>query len=356
MPRIDIAGPSDLAALAQQLRENGRLNGSEKYANAGRNSARLPPIVLSVDDLQAIRVQAPDVLVDQTIPTPGASLVVGPSKSCKTILAVQAAICVATGEALFGYYKVNNPGPVLIIENDDPGGVQSIKQILAKRRIPVSPSTPLFVTDGAGAVLDLDFLDWLKNEIKIRSLRMVVLDSYTSLRPSRNRSSDIVKCESFDFAGLDKLGKNSACALLVIHHHSKGSAGLDWSEKAAGSYAVTAATESQISVGRFSDLEGNAPERLIRIRGRHLEGVEMVLKFNKETLAMEHVLEGGAASVYPLMVQLKTAFGTNRFAPRQLTHELGIARATAARTISRLLAVGVIHRLGYGEYALERSI
>ena len=82
----------------------------------------------------------------------------------------------------------------------------------------------------------------------------------------------------------------------------------------------------------------------------------MVLKFNKETLAMEHVLEGGAASVYPLMVQLKTAFGTNRFAPRQLTHELGIARATAARTISRLLAVGVIHRLGYGEYALERSI
>ena len=301
-------------------------------------------------------MQAPDVLVDQMIPTPGVSLVVGPSKSCKTILAVQAAICVATGEALFGYYKVNNPGPVLVIENDDPGGVQSIKQIVAKSRIPVPPTTPFFVTDGAGAVLDLDFLQWLKNEIEIRSLRMVVLDSYTSLRTSRNRSSDIVKCESFDFAGLDKLGKNNACALLVIHHHSKGSAGLDWSEKAAGSYAVTAATESQISVSRFSDLDGNAPERLIRIRGRHLEGVEMVLKFNKETLAMEHVLEGGAASVYPLIVQLKTAFGTDRFTPKQLTHEFGIARATASRTISKLLAIGLIRRVGHGEYALERSV
>jgi hypothetical protein len=77
---------------------------------------------------------------------------------------------------------------------------------------------------------------------------------------------------------------------------------LDWSEQAAGTFAMSASTESQMHVSRFRELAGNAPERLIRIRARHQEEIELVLRFRKDTLDHEHVLEGGAAPLYPLLL------------------------------------------------------
>jgi hypothetical protein len=56
-------------------------------------------------------------------------------------------------------------------------------------------------------------------------------------------------------------------------------------------------------------LDGAAPERLARVRGRHSSDIEMLLRFRKEALDFEHVLEGGAAPFYPLILQIKTAFG-----------------------------------------------
>src|SRR5438034_342199 len=82
------------------------------------------------------------------------------------------------------------------------------------------------------------------------------------------------KAEQQELTEHDALAKRTGCAILLIHHTSKGSAGLDWSEKAAGTFAMSAATESQINISRFAEMDIAAPERLVRIRGRHSEDLE----------------------------------------------------------------------------------
>jgi len=187
----------------------------------------------------------------------------------------------------------------MIIEADDPAGARSIKTILERCSAP--KDLPLYVVSRVPYEIGPDLFDWMGSQIAKRSLRLLILDSYTSTRASRARGGDIVKQEQADFAGLDELGKRANCAILVIHHTAKGSAGLDWSMMAAGTFAVTASTESQTFIQRFPEFDGAAPERLVRFRSRHASDLEMVLRFRPETLDYEHVLAGGAAALYPLL-------------------------------------------------------
>jgi hypothetical protein len=315
------------------------------------NSTPTPPRVLSVADILNLDIQEAKMLIESIVPAAGASLIVGAAKSGKTLAAVQMAISVASGVALYGYYRVLAPGPVLVVEQDDPGGAGSIKTILQRSSIPVV-GIPFHLVPGVPYQFGSEFLNWLDGQILGLGIRLTVLDSYTALRGPRPKGVDIVKAEQRDLNQLDALAKRTNSAMQIITHSSKGSAALDWSEKAAGTFAMSAATESQTFISRFPELDGAAPERLVRIRGRHSEDIEMVLRFRKETLDYEHVLEGGAATLYPLLLQLRTAFGAQVFSPKDVTHQIGSSIATAHRQLSRLLRADAIQKRGYGEYVL----
>ena len=202
-------------------------------------------------------------------------------KSGKTLLAVQLAIAVASGKPLFDNYRIIEPGPAMIVEQDDPSGPASIKHILGKSPIPVD-GIPFYLVPKVPFYFGMDFLEWLDGQIQSRGLRLVVLDSYTALRASRSGGCDLVKVEQNDMLMLDELAKRVHCTILVIHHASKGSVTLDWSEQGAGSFAMTAAVESQIHVSRYSELAMNSPERLVRVQGRHLTGTELTLRFRRK--------------------------------------------------------------------------
>jgi hypothetical protein len=326
----------------------------DKHINACVNRAVKAPRVLNVAEILELKVSKPESLIAGILPATGASLIVGAPKSGKTLNAVQMAIAVAAGSDLYGSYKIMNPGPVLVVEKDDPAGAASVQEILNRSEVPVA-GIPFHLWE-PDLLKDLTFgKEWLallEASIKDLKLRLVIVDSYTSMRGPRQKGVDIVKAEQQELTEHDALAKRTCCAILLIHHTSKGSAGLDWSEKAAGTFAMSAATESQINISRFAEMDIAAPERLVRIRGRHSEDLEMVLRFRKETLDFDFVIAGGAASLYPELVRLKTAFGTNAFSPKNLTFETGLSRAAAHRLIDRLYRAGVLQKRGYGQYVL----
>jgi hypothetical protein len=307
------------------------------------------PSVLNVADILALSIPEASMLIEGILPTAGASLIVGAAKSGKTLAAAQIGIAIASGAPLYGFYKVLNPGPVLFIEQDDPAGAGSIKTILERSTVPVT-GIPFHLVAGVPYQFGGEFLEWLETQIVRLKVQSAIIDSYTAMRGSRSKGVDIVKAEQSDLTQMDALAKRNNCALQIIHHSSKGSAGLDWSEKAAGTFAMSAATESQMFISRFPELD--SPERLVRIRGRHSEDLELVLRFRKETLDYEHVLEGGAAILYPDVVQLRTAFGTQPFSPKDMAHATGLGIATVHRHIGRLYRANAIQKRGYGEYVL----
>jgi hypothetical protein len=343
--RVEVMGESDVAAVGQDWQVL-----PEEEAGGKAAKVPTPPTILTVADLRALQVDASEMLFDgMPIPTRGASLVVGAAKSGKTLLAVQQAAAVASGAALFDTYRVLKPGAALIVEQDDPGGEASIKGIIEASKV---KDVPLYTATRLEFGLGPKMIEWLEKQAVKLSLRLIVLDSYTALRGPRTAGIDICKAEQGDLMLLDALAKRIDCAIVIIHHASKGSAAMDWTEKAAGTYVMSAATEAQVHVSRFGELAGPAPERLIRVRGRHAADLELVLRFRKETLDYEHVLEGEAAPFYPLILQLQTEFGSETFGAKDLSHRTGVSRATAHRQIDRLYRSNVLVKHGYGVYGL----
>jgi hypothetical protein len=339
--------------MSFELHQEADLSNVEAHAKTVVNGVSASLRTLGIDDILKRDIPEASMLIEGILPAAGASLLVGSAKSGKTLNAVQMAIAVASGSALYGMHRILAPGPVLVIEKDDPAGVASIKTILNRSNISGIPFHLIEHAELVGVEFGSAFVDQIEERILTLALKLIVLDSYTALRGSRSKNVDIVKAEQCDLSLLDALAKRTNCAIVVIHHSSKGYAGLDWSEKAAGTFAMSAATEAQIFISRFLDLETAAPERLVRIRGRHSEDLEMVLRFRKDTLDYEHVLTGGAAAVYPFLLQLKNTFGSQSFGPKELCFATGMSKATATRQIDRLCRADAIQKRGYGEYFIK---
>jgi len=313
------------------------------------------PVALSADDLLKLQVPKREMLIETVVSTPGGVLNVGTQKAGKTVLAAQIAIAVASGHALMDYYRVVGQGAVIFVEQDDSDGDLSMKEYLQASPVP-TVGLPRYLFTRIKYRFGPDFYSWLESEIVRRKARLVILDSYTALRPHRRGGGDIVKVESEELSVIDALGKRHICTIMVLHHVSKGSFGMDWSDQGAGTFAQNAAVEGQLHIARFSDLPTNAPERLLRGRGRHLAGFEAVLRFRETTLDYEMVLEGAGAPLFPEISQIRKGFDDAVFTPKELYHELGMPRQTCTRVIARLAAADVLTRLGRGEYRLSAAV
>jgi hypothetical protein len=331
---------------------NGLTRSQTPPANSG---PALPAVCFkskTTEELMSRTLTRPSELIEGVMPTPGAVLIVGAKKSGKTILAVQTAIAIAARERyLWGQCKINQPGPTLVLEQDDPAGEASLQLIVASSPIPTK-GIPFRWECTKNLVIGPDLLYTLEREIREHGLRYVVLDSYTALRPRRKAHTDIVKDEMEDFRCLDDLGKRLNCTIAILHHISHGNAAKSWSERAGGTFGVGLAVEGQIFIDKFPELGIDAPERLVRVEVRHGGSSARVLRFRKETQDYEYVVEGTAAEHWPMLVDLKRHFPSQPFTPKDLFLEMGLSRATSTRIITRLMAAGIIHKVSYGSYRL----
>jgi AAA domain-containing protein len=324
-------------------------------AHVKGKAARERPVALTVEDLLKLQVPERKMLIETLIPTPGAVLLVGAHKSGKTVLSAQIAIAEASGHPLMDNYRVIDQGAVIVVEQDDPAGDVSMRDYLRASPIPVA-GLPFHLFTRIKYRFGPDFYSWLESEIEGREARLVILDSYTALRPHRRSGGDIVKVESDELTLIDALGKRHKCTIMVLHHVSKGSFGMDWSDQTAGSFSIGAAVEGQIHISRFKDLPASAPERLLQGRGRHLEDFQSVIRFRKPTLDYEIVLEGSGAPLFMEILEIKTNFQDRVFSQKDLYQELGMSRSSAFRLTVRLSSAGVLRRQGYGEYQLSAEV
>lgn len=322
----------------------------EKIAHIDAKKPHLE--LLTAEELVSKNLPEPRMRIEKTLPAAGAITMIGKSKSGKSVLGVQMAIAIGNKRPLMECYEVLEPGPVLVIEQDDPAGDASVQAIL--KRSPIKPKNFHFAPRMPVA-FGLEFVELLETQILRLGLKFVLLDSYTAMRPRRSSRADIVKAEELDLKQLDQLGKRTGSTIAVIHHVSHGSAVRGWSEQAGGTYAMYSAVEGQIHISRFPNMDGSH-ERLVHVRMRHGEDVAMVVRFREKTLDYEQILEGPAADEYPLLLQIQSIFGEQVFSPQELYHRIGDSRATVHRKLECLCRGRALVRKGRGEYALAPGV
>lgn len=359
----DITGLRTLAGLIDEhvfrtLKQWLGLEAQEVWMHAQpapEKPPRVLPTAFSLNSLRTLTIPGSEMLIDQLLVTPGLTLMVGASKSGKTILSVQMGMCLANHLHLFDYFTTAQAN-TLIVEWDDKQGKSSLKAFELKARASRGENQPFHGTvkeyDDEDSLLDFtlsdpEFVPWLKGLIKEYQARFVILDSYTALRGFHSGGKDIVKVEATELSQLNRLAIEMSCAILLIHHTSKSAATQERHSRSAGTFVMAAVPEAQIVVERFRELGEEDPARLVSIRGRHLRGMQMVLRFREESLDFDFIMDGPASEEFPRLRQLlRGGFRGKAFTAAEVTKEIGWAKTQVYALLSRLTASGLLRKDG----------
>ena len=154
----------------------------------------------------------------------GVGIIGGLPKSCKTWLALDLALSVASGTPVMGRYSIEEPGPVLIFcAEDPPAMVKSRLEGFARIRGLDLSLLPIHVILSASLRLDRHVdRERLTEAVCHYKPRLLVLDPFVRLhRIDENSALEVSGLLAF----LRELQRSHHLAVLVTHHARKSGAG-----------------------------------------------------------------------------------------------------------------------------------
>lgn len=210
---------------------------------------RLPRIV-TLDEVMRMEIRPPQMVVDGLLPE-GVALFAGKHKAGKSLWALQLAIDVASGQAAFGEFPVEQ-GEVLCLSLEDPPWMfkDRLSRLIEGGPRPGEAFHAIHPDERFGALNYGDWLklieSWLKN---YPNARLVVVDTLAKVR------DPITGRDWFgeDYRAMDRLRPllRPRLAIIVVSHLRKQEpVGGDWTDKIAGSTGLQAASDNIYTLER----------------------------------------------------------------------------------------------------------
>jgi hypothetical protein len=235
-------------------------------------------------------------LIRDLITRGGIATIGGEPKTCKTWLATEIAIAVATGTLACGTFKARAGVAAYFYAEDGASQVRkriralidgTSARILSTGRLHVSPAGPQF-----DLMRDHD-LAWVVASCKrLGSVALLVLDPLRNLSSAaEDKSDDMSKV----MRRLRVLGQLLNCTVAIVHHTSKSSADSSRrrpGQRLRGSGAIHGATDSGIYL---SELKGNGSTFFRNVVDSEIKGARSAGRFTLE-LRIEDDVRGEATS------------------------------------------------------------
>lgn len=172
-------------------------------------------------------------LIEECLPEDSTGAIVAPPESYKTWIALAMGVSVSTGEPLFGKYKVNNRGAVLVIQQEDSKGLlkQRLRLIYSElwrdkgielvdgryRGSVVMPEMRVFEGDDAFKFDNPKMFDNLEAHIAKHGTKLVIMDPLYSFTDA----SDYMAKDAQRMGRMKDLRRKYGCTFLVVHHTRK---------------------------------------------------------------------------------------------------------------------------------------
>ena len=189
----------------------------------------------------------------------------GVGKSYKSTLSLDLALSIASGKPFLGKYEVLKPGPVLMVQEEDPvwrvahriRAMATAKEIIGNTlsyddysfslNVPPTVEVPLHISIGGGFGFNSeDKLKDLEEAIKEHKPRMVFLDPWFMMAQGIDefKSGDVSQILTLLKHWRNKYG----CSICILHHFKKGNG--EATERLYGSMALYAWSENSFFVRR----------------------------------------------------------------------------------------------------------
>ncbi len=211
-----------------------------------------PLQVLQIADLPPEPIDRPAWLIDELWANEAVGIIGGAPKCCKTYLALEMALAVASGRPCLGRFPVPQHGPVLLFAAEDsPLQVRARLLGLALARGVDFQSLPVFLILAQQLRLDLsqDHAR-LAAAIEKHQPRLLVLDPFVRLhRLDENSAMEV----SALLADLRALQRRFHLAVLLVHHTRKANGESSGGQALRGSSDLHAWGDSNLYLGRSQD-------------------------------------------------------------------------------------------------------
>lgn len=208
--------------------------------------------VVRASEFSARAEGEPSWLVESLWGAGAVGVIGGAPKSCKSWLALEMAVAVASGRPCLGRYAVPRPGPALVFAaEDNPAAVRERVEHLARAR------AADFATLDVRLILEPSLrLDRAQDRVRLRATlaryrpRLLVLDPYVRLQCGVDEN-DATQVSAI-LGALRELSRAEGVAIALVHHTRKGGAE-DLGEGLRGSGDFHAWGDSNLYVRRRRD-------------------------------------------------------------------------------------------------------
>lgn len=190
-------------------------------------------------------------LVDKLWGDDAVGIVGGEPKTCKSFLALELAVAVASGRPCLGRFRVERGGPVLLFAAEDSTRVvrTRLEGIAAARGVRLE-ELAIHVIVAASVRLDQGRdRELLWNTVATVRPRLLILDPFVRLhRIDENASGEVAPLLAY----LRELNREHRVAVAVVHHARKGGGGQRAGQALRGSSEFHAWGDSNLYLARSS--------------------------------------------------------------------------------------------------------
>lgn len=310
-------------------------------------------------------------LVEDWMPDHSITFLVSPPESYKTWLLLDLAVSVAANVPFLGQYRVNHPGPTLIIQQEDSHeGLTDRLALIAEQKmgavtkldgdewqVPMMPDIPIYVHPSRKLRFDnKKVLEELEKQIEVIRPKVIMIDPlYSTTSGVDNYMADLANKMMVLKTWRDKYG----CSFLISHHSKKN---LDPDSTARedswGSQFLNAFLEAGWQVRRNSKLAQNevVVRRHSKVMGNQSPisltfNISTVYPMKYEVVTRQYNTQNSQGySVHPAKDDLLGIMGEEEMTQAEICSRTGKSRSTVSRQIKQLEAAGYVVRMPSGKY------
>lgn len=279
----------------------------------------------------------------------GVGILGGAPKCCKTWLAAELAVAVASGAPALGRFAVHTPGPVLVFcAEDSPPALRTRFDGIAAARDLVLADAPVMLLDVDALRLDREAdLARLRATVAQLQPRLLVLDPFVRLaRIDENSATEV----SAVLGALRTLQREHALAVLVVHHARKSPAAHP-GQSLRGSSDFAAWGDSNLYLSRHGDALGlsvehrnaSAPPRL----GLRLEALPAPHLVVDDVGDIQHATDSPGSALAELVVA-RLAAVTRPLSTLELARHLRRRKQAVVDALDALRLAGRVDRRAGG--------
>lgn len=315
-------------------------------------------------------------LVEDWLPDKSITFLVSPPESYKTWLLLDLAVSVSAGVPFLGKYQVNNPGPTLIIQQEDShSGLTDRLALIVEQKlnaiakldgdewtVPVMPDIPIYVhPDRQLRFGNKKVLEEMERQIATIKPKVIMIDPlYSTTDSTDNYMADLANRMMILKTWRDKYG----CSFLIAHHSKKN---LDPDSTARedswGSQFLNAFLEAGWQVRRNPRLSPNevVVRRHSKVMGNQSPisltfdiSTKYPMRYNVTARPYE-IAAPSQEGRQPAQANLLDLMQNGPMTQADICSRTGKNRSTVSRQIRQLEAAGLVEKMPDGRWKTKEE-